>query len=506
VNNSNCITGYFDKKYIRHKTHFFGSAIPFVMIFFCFSLFFSNNVFAQKKIQILKSDRLEGGKVNGQNIRKLIGHVVLRHKNQTLYCDSAYQFINKKVLRAYGNIEIKTDTMKIWADTAYYNTDMEISHFMGQVVINNKDVTIFSRKATYFFKTDKAIFPDSIRLRDKKGTLLADRGIYYNKSDSAIFRGNVQINDSTQYAEADSLFSNRKSGYYELHGQVFIHDSKNNVFLKGDYIQADSSGYRQLDGHAIMEKLKDNKKDTSFVWAHSIHYWDRDSTYIFKAFQNVHIWTRKFASISDTASYADSTEHFILTSNAKAWYKNLQLTAPIINVKLQKDTVRYLSAYPHPFAVQEDTVTKRLNQVKGDSIYATFSKGNVSSILVHPQGQLLYFSKNGQNKPDGAIQMTADSLKMLFSKGSIDSVVALKNINGNYLAESPKIAKHKLKGFSWDPKLKPQKPKENLRQRLPVVPDKIPFPLPTRYKEFIKSDSTQTETKVIKPHPAQHGP
>lgn len=494
-------------KYTSHSVFRF-IKLPFGVLFIVLfiQLVGARNCKAQKKIEIIKSDKLEGGKVDGQNIRKLIGNVELRHKNQTLLCDSAYQFIKKKELRAYGNIEIKNDTMTIWADTANYFTKKEISNFSGRVIIHNKKTTIFSKKATYNFKTHKAFFPVRILLKDKKGTLLAQNGIYYSKKDSAIFRGNVQIVDSTQYAEADSLFSNRKSGFYKLYGRVFIHDSKNHVYLKGDYIQADSSGYRLLKGHAIMEKLKNSKKDTSFIWAHSIHYWEHDSTYIFKGYGDVHIWTRKFSSISDTATYADSTHHFKLISKAKAWYKHLQLTAPRINVKLEKDTVKSLTAYPHPFAVQEDTLTKRLNQVKGDSIFAKFKRGNVSSILVYPNGKLLYFTKNEQNKPDGAIQMTADSLLILFKKGSIHQVRALKNINGNYLAKSPNLAKQKLNGFSWDPKQKPLKPSKQLRQRLPAIPTKLPFPLPLRYEEFLQKESIHKIKKVSKLHPAQHSP
>jgi lipopolysaccharide export system protein LptA len=489
---------------LHNPDHLKRTALPLLIVIGILFLS-STNVFAQKKVEILKSDRLEGGKLNGQNIRKLIGHVILRHKGQTLYCDSAYQFISKNELRAYGNIEIMSDTLKIWADTAFYNTDNEISQFYGQVIINNKDVTIFSRKATYYFQTDKAIFPGKIRLEDKKGTLTADNGIYYNKTDSAIFKGNVQIADSTQYAEADSLFSNRKSDYYELHGRVFIRDEKNNSSLKGDYIQADSSGYRQLDGHAFMERIKKDKKDTNFVWANTIHYWKHDTTYIFKAYGNVHMWSTRFSSISDTSSYADSTEKFVLRSNAKAWYKHLQLTAPVINIKLKKDTIRSLLAYPHPFAVREDSMSKRLNQIKGDTIYSEFKKGDISSILVYPHGELLYYTLNNNKKPDGAIQMTADSVYMIFNEGAVQRVKAVKNINGNYLSESKDIAKQRLKGFIWTPKLRPHKPLENLKRRLPAIPDSRPFPLPERYKNFLEKHRTKTLSKT-KPRPIQHVP
>ncbi len=302
-----------------------------------------------------------------------------------------------------------------------------------------------------------------------------------------------------QYAEADSLFTNRASKYYELHGRVFISDTKNHVKLAGDFIMADSTGYRRLKGHSYMEKINKNKKDTSFVWSKDIKYWEHDSTYVFNATGDVHIWSSKFSSISDTSIYRDSTSTFTLISNAKAWYKRLQLTGPKIFIKLYKDTVRSLTSYPNPFIVAEDSVTKRLNQITGDSIHAKFDHGDISSMLVYPKGQVLYFSKNSENKPDGAIQMTADSIEIFFNKGNVKRLKALKNVDGNFLEESKKLASKRLKGFAWDPKLRPDKPVDDLKARLPAVPDNRPFPLPYRYKSYLKTIQDSVETKPLQP-------
>lgn len=462
--------------------------------------------FAQKKpkrIDILKSDKLIGGVIDGHKVRKLLGHVELQSKDLTIHCDSAYQYLDSDLLRAFGNIEIDTKKEKIWSDLATYDTKTDKSDFTGRVIVHNNKATLFSANALYSYKNGIAHFPNKIRLEDKRGTLIADSGIYYNKKDSAIFRGNVQVADSTQYAEADSLFSNRATKYYELHGKVFISDAKNHVKLAGDFIKSDSTGYRLLRGHSYMEKIGKDKKDTSFVWSDDIKYWQHDSTYVFHATGDVHIWSKKFSSISDTAIYRDSTSTFTLISNAKAWYKRLQLTGPKIIINLKKDTVRSLISYPKPFIVAEDSVTKRLNQITGDTVHAKFRKGDISSILVYPQGQILYFSKNSQNKPDGAIQMTADSVLILFNKGNVKRLIALKNVDGNYLEESKSLASQKLKGFEWDPKLRPTKPVNDLKARLPAVTHSRPFPLPYRYKNYLKTVRDTTETKPLRP---QHFP
>ncbi len=65
-----------------------------------------------KKIDILKTNKLIGGVVNGHNVRKLLGDVELRHNDLTIYCDSAYQYLDSDQLRAFGNIEIITKKEK----------------------------------------------------------------------------------------------------------------------------------------------------------------------------------------------------------------------------------------------------------------------------------------------------------------------------------------------------------------------------------------------------------
>lgn len=453
---------------------------------------------AQQKhsIDIIKSDHLKGGIYHGIPVRKLLGHVILKSGDRNMVCDSAYQFIGHDQLTAFGNIQITTEGEHIWADTVIYHPNADKSLFLGRVIIRKDTVTIFSNEADYSFNHKIAYFPHRIRLEDKRGTLVADSGRYYQKIDSVIFRGNVQVADSTQYAEADSLFSNRKSGHYKLYGQVYLRDDSNHVALAGKYLEADSTGYRKLTGNAHMEKFKKQARDTDYVWSNTIIYRKIDTTYTFKAIKNVHIWNHRFSSISDTADYYDSSSTFILRSHAKAWYQRIQLSGPHIEVKIKKDTVRSLLAYPHPFTVQEDSITGRLNQIKGDTLRAWFKKGNISRMLVYPNSKMLYFTHNKNNKPDGAVEMTSDSLLLFFKKGNVSKAKGLNKIDGNYYNESKALAKRTLKDFTWNPKERPVRPSNPPKRRLPPVPKKRPFILPERYKTFIEQ---KEKIKKIKP-------
>ncbi len=455
----------------------------FSLLWLCFLL--PESSFAQQSVTILHADRLVGGTADSQEVRRLIGNVHLKSKNIDMRCDSAYQFLNSDELRAFGNIEVRTKNGWIWADTAIYHTKSKISTFRGRVVIFRDDVTIFNRLTHYDYVLDVAHIPVPLRLVDKRGVMIAGMGVYYQKQDSAAFRGNVQLVDTTQYIEADSLFSNRQKQYYELHGRVFIHDKKDSLSLVGDYARSDSSGHRLVRGHARLDKFKPDSPDTNYIQADVIAYHQKDSSYVFHARGNVIIWNKQFSSVSDSAAYVDSTGRFTLVDHAKAWHDSLQLTAPVIHVFIREDTVRRLVAYPSAFSVAQDSITSRLNQIAGDTLTAWFRKGEIDRMLVHPNARMIYFTHNEQNKPDGAISMNSDSLRILFRNGNIYKLKALSKISGRYLEESDDVGKMKLKGFAWNPELRPAKPKGPLRPRLSPIPDHPPFPLPKRYRAWL---------------------
>lgn len=219
---------------------------------------------AQNPVDILEADSIVGGTVNGEQVRKILGNVYLKSTQQNLemYCDSAYQFIGSSEIRAFGNIQINTANEKIWTDSLIYFTDVDFSQLRGRVIIEADSTTLFGNSVDYRFTTKVAHFIDQIRLEDQNGILSAHSGFYFREADSAVFRGMVQLRDSLQYLEGDSLFSNRKSKYYEIYGDIFAHNRDDNNTLKGEYLEADSTGRRLLTGNAWLRNVNE---DTSRI-------------------------------------------------------------------------------------------------------------------------------------------------------------------------------------------------------------------------------------------------
>ncbi len=438
---------------------------------------------AQSRVRILQSDQLEGVTAPEGRIRKLTGNVALSTEDFTIVCDSAWHFLDLEELRAWGNIQITSERDQIWSDKATYDLVSEVALFEGRVVMQSEKALLFSDEVFYSFATEIALFPDRLRFEGERGVLVADSGYYYNALDSAVFRGNVQVADSLQYIEADSMFTRRGDEYYELHGRVYIDDQENRTRLTGGFVLSDSTGYRRVEGGSRMRRISEDLSDTTFLWADWLEVRQKDTINTFTAYESVHIWTERYSSLSDTAHYDDAVEQFILEGGSpKLWYDEMQLSGPYILIQLLEDSVRYLESHPNSFAVQRDTSLNRLNQITGDTLFIQFEDGAVSYMQVYPRGNVLYFVKDSGGEADGAIEMTADFIKLIFEDGELEDVIARRNVDGTFFQEKPGVSERRLSGFIWEPEMRPLRPEEPIEPRLPPVPDERPFKLPERFE------------------------
>ena len=440
---------------------------------------------SQSLIDILSAEVGVGGIIEGEPVRILKGNVKIETGDMIMDADSLYQFEERSFIRAF-NIQIETEEEIIWADTLFHNMDLDFSELRGRVIIQSDNSTVYSEMIDYNMTNDLAIFLDRVRFEDEDGTLVADSGFYYQKLDSAVFRGNVQVADSAQYLEADSLFVNRESGSYELFSRVFADDFEERVTFSGNYLEADSTGYRLLLGNAWMMRVNESLTDSSFVTASKIEVLESDTASVIDAYRNVKIWAPKFQAVGDTATFRDDIEEFYLRGNPIVWQKRIQLTGPYIEAHFQDDDIRFLESYPRPFAVMQDSVTERLNQMTGDTLNAFFDDGNIQKIRVFNNTEIIFHQKNEEGEPDGLIELFSDGPSIItFFEDEVDDFTSKENIDGTYFQESPEHTDRRLDNFRWNPQRRPQKPAIR-KPRLPEIPAARPFEMPPRYEEYIR--------------------
>jgi len=460
------------------------------LIFFLIIISAATSAKAQSNVNILQADRLDGGLVNGETIRKILGDVILQTEDMLMETDSVYQYVDENLLVSF-NTQIETENEVIWADVLYYNTETEFSRMRGRVIVQSEQNTVFSDSIDVDQQNDLAFFNVPVRFEDEGGTLIAENGLYYQAADSAVFRGNVQLADSSQYLEADSLFMNRSKDLYELFGKVYAEDYEDGVTFAGEYLYSDSTGYRELVDDTWLMEISDSQADTTHLLARKIEILETDSTSFMDAFGNVNVWSPKFSAIADTANYIDHEERIIFRSSPILWQKNMQLTGPYIEAFLEDDDIRFLQSYENPIVVQEDSATGRLHQMTGDTLHAFFDDAAIEQIKVFDNAEIIFHQVDENDEPDGLIEMiSAGPATMDFLDGDIDFFKATQNIDGSYLPEDPSNIERRLENFRWDPGQKPERPQIKT-PRLPAIPEERPFELPPRYLKYLSVMNTE---------------
>lgn len=464
--------------------------VTFILITLFSTILSLSTLSAQSRVTILSAESATGTTIEGEFVRKILGNVTLSTENITLRSDSVYQFVDRSLLMAF-NSEVETENEMIWADTLYHDLNLDFSRLRGRVIIQAESYTVFSDSMDVDHEKEIAFFPVPVRFQDDDGVLLAENGLYFMEADSAIFRGNVQLSDETQYLEADSLFMNRSKELYELFGRVYADDFEENVRFSGEYLYADSTGYRLLTGNAWMMEISESQSDTTHLFAEMIELQETDTTSFMDSYQNVRIWTNTFSAVADTASYRDDTEQFILRSSPILWQKNMQLTGPYIEAYLKDEEIDFLRSYTRPIVVQQDSLTGRFHQMTGDTLEAFFDEGSIQRITVFNNAEIIFHQRDENDEPDGLVELISlGRSTMDFLDGELDFFKAEENIEGSWLPEDPANVSRRLENFQWNPERRPEKPLPN-QPRLPPVSDTLPFDLPSRYQLHIASGTSE---------------
>ncbi len=117
-----------------------------------FGMFILVTAHAQKQVELLKADELEGGVINGVKVQKLKGNVQFKHNEALMYCDSAYQYSSKNTIDAWGNVQIvvvAANGIIITGNTLNYNGATSTGVIKGNVILKEGEKVSTSNVLKY---------------------------------------------------------------------------------------------------------------------------------------------------------------------------------------------------------------------------------------------------------------------------------------------------------------------------------------------------------------------
>jgi lipopolysaccharide export system protein LptA len=194
-------------------------------------------------VDLLHADDLRGGDFNGVKIRKLLGSVSFKQQDVFLYCDSAYQYLDRNEIEAFSNVRIvQSDTMTITGDRGFYDGNRRVARMTGQVVtMRDPRMTLTTTALDYDLTRKTAFYTVGGHIVDPKNTLDSQQGFYDTNSKVFVFKRDVHLVSLDEQGQPtdlrnDTLTFNTSTKIAYFDGPTRIKSTQGDLYAeKGTY-------------------------------------------------------------------------------------------------------------------------------------------------------------------------------------------------------------------------------------------------------------------------------
>lgn len=475
-------------------------------------------VFAQDRIELVRANELEGGVINGRNVRILKGDVVLKQGITLVYCQIANQYFEHNEVEAFDKVRItQGDSFSVTGDKLFYNGNSKIAQIRGhEVVLKDNKATLYTQFVDYDMGNKTLTYFNGGRVVDGENTLTSDKGFYFLNQKLFTFKQNVVLKNSQYTMNCDTLLysSEKRIAYFRgptkivgKDGTLYAERGEYNTVTKlsnfqgrsrmeyKDYrISADMLSYNQFTGKGIgrrgvvIQSFKDStnvqgelayydrKKGYSKVYANALmkNKFGDDTLYLkadtlisindsvtgnrkVLAYHNVRVYHRQMQAKCDSLVYNMSDSLLYFFHDPVLWSSGSQILADTIWIRIKKHKINKMYLRKNAFLVSLDSL-KNYNQVKGRNMLAYFNDStHIERIDVKGNGESIYFALEGDTSLVGMNKVFCSDMTVCFVGKKVKTITFLKKPDAIFIPPHEILEPEKrLKGFRWRKAEEPQ--------------------------------------------------
>lgn len=182
------------------------------------------------------------------------------------------------------------------------------------------------------------------------------------------------------------------------------------------------------------------------------------------AFHHVRLYSDSLQGVADSMYYSDLDSSFHLYSDPVLWTGNSQLTGDTIVLTTRNQHADRILLQQHAMIINRSG-PDLYNQIKGNNITGYFSGDNqLDWMEVDGNAESMYYAQDDRGAYVGANKSTSAMIRMYFKDGSLDKVVLLKDVDGEFLPPTKvPLEDQKLRGFKWMEDRRPKSKAELMR-------------------------------------------
>jgi lipopolysaccharide export system protein LptA len=501
-----------------------------VLIFFISSIAFSQE---KKRVEIINAVSLEANENIVANAQRLIGSVLIGHKNILMWCDSAYSYNGSNRIDAFGNVHIKQDdTLHLYANRVFYDGDIsfarawenvklinksttiysdtldydlaanisyyddkgkiidstttitsqigkylindDILHLYKDVVAVNEKFTLNSDTVSYNTETKRIFITGPTTIRDSASTLYAENGWYDSNTGEAELLKNPVISNETQNIEANYIRYNKENKSGRALGSVRITDLENSSIITGNVAE-----YNDLLETALVTDsavyMNFDERDTLFLHADTLRSMPDTvpDEKIILGYHKVRFFRTDLQGICDSMVYFTRDSVVQLYNSPVIWSEIHQLSADLIEMKQFHDAPDELHLTRNSFIISKQD-SNMYDQIKGKDMVGYIINNKLNNIEVDGNGQTLYYARD-KEQIIGLNRAESSKISIRFRDGKINTISFLKAPEGE-LKPLPELTEEdkKLKGFDWKIQLRPLSKYDIFERKIVKEPEAEP--------------------------------
>ncbi len=418
-----------------------------------FILIFAASLFAQENERItVVGDSLVGKRVNGQQIREVIGNVVMTQGDVQITCDKAIQYIAKNEAHLFGNVKAVQDTILILANSAFYYGNEKFTESNTGVKLNDGNVELSAINGKYFFNEKKALFNRDVVLIDSSNKLTSDHLTYFDKEDKAIAVGSVVISDAVSSISADSLIHFRENKNTFAFGNVAIVDSNNNVTITGKELEDISEKkYTRIDGDPLLVQIDTTESGSidTLIISCKVMEAVEDSVRKLIATDSVKIIRGEFSSVNQKSIlFRDDNKIETIKPNEDApapilWYEDSQVVGDTVFIYLNGNALKQIDIIGNSSIISNHVGFEfRFDQVSGDIVKLYFENDEINKTEVFGKVLSIYYMFD-EEEPNGLVKASSRRALIEFDEGRIADVKMYGSPESEFHPENKIIGKEK---------------------------------------------------------------
>ncbi len=309
----------------------------------------------------------------------------------------------------YTHSTIWYDGQYIEGDTLYFNKASGYGYGYGNVIAwdTAHQSTLYCGKVVYNQRKRVLLATVKPVLMQIKGT-----DTFFMRADTFYSAPELKIKKDSSLKMATALRQQMEAAM--------------NVVARADthFVAPDGAANATTDKKKKKEKKRNNGISAPNLVLSDTTLADTTAPLYFTGYHHVRIFSDSMQAVCDSISYSQSDSMIRMMYSPVAWARSSQITGDTILMQLDSNRIKSIYVPNNTFIVSLAGPEKAqlYDQVQGKMLKGSFKNNAIENMLVYPDAEAIYYSKDDNNAFIGVVQAKSDKIHIVFGDQKIKKI------------------------------------------------------------------------------------